>query len=340
MVWIPHGALVAGTPPDSLPRVADEEMPGEQVILGGFHIDIYPYPNEEGAIPLTNVTQAEAATLCQEQDKRLCTELEWERACKGPDNHPYEYGTRYDAKRCITGTVTKLLPSGIHVGCVSGFGVRDLHGLVWEWTASPWGRGQDDQLVTVRGGNATAGDLVGRCANGMGRRPDRSSSVVGFRCCAGPANSAEVVLQVVRGKRLEAKERVDRELGTQLARQVPALVPDEQIQWDDFRFQRMWIWRPVGNEELVVLGGCAGLGKKPQCGIVVGRVTLDRAKALGWASSGHWLPNVKIDREPRDLWLYGGNELGSFQRLVGYVWGRISVGVRERRVRIRKSKKK
>ena len=69
MVWIPPGALVAGTPPDSYPRLADEEIPGEQLILSGFYIDVYPYPNEEGAIPLTNVTRDEAEKLCAEREQ-------------------------------------------------------------------------------------------------------------------------------------------------------------------------------------------------------------------------------------------------------------------------------
>ncbi len=332
MVWIPGGALVAGTPPQSLPRIADEEMAGEQVILGGFYIDVFAFPNEEGAIPLTNVTRAEAQRLCEEKDKRLCTELEWERACKGPDNLPYEYGTRYDPNRCQTGTLPKLLPSGIHVGCSSAFGVRDLHGGAWEWTASDWGRGTDPGLVTVRGGNATVGELVGRCANAMGRPPDQASGIVGFRCCVGPPNEAEVNLQVKRGKKLEARERVDQRLVTQLAPQLGQLAGDELKNPEDFRFERMWIWHPIGNEELVVLGGCAGLGKRPACGIVVARVILDQATPLAWASSGHWVPNAHIDRDARDLWLFGGDELGSFRRLVGYVWGRITVGVRERRV--------
>ena len=53
MVWIPPGVLLAGTPPERLPRVADEEMAGEQVVMHGFYADIYPYPNEAGAIPTT-----------------------------------------------------------------------------------------------------------------------------------------------------------------------------------------------------------------------------------------------------------------------------------------------
>ena len=63
MVWVPRGPLVAGTPEGSLPRVADEEIPGEQVILKAYYIDVFPYPHEEGAIPLTNLSQAAANAL-------------------------------------------------------------------------------------------------------------------------------------------------------------------------------------------------------------------------------------------------------------------------------------
>src|SRR5688572_10801253 len=82
MVWVPEGALVAGTPEGRLPRLADQELAGEQLVLHGFFIDRFAYPNEEGAIPRTGVTQAQAEASCAEQNKRLCTELEWERACK------------------------------------------------------------------------------------------------------------------------------------------------------------------------------------------------------------------------------------------------------------------
>ena len=98
MVWIPNGPLVAGTPEGSLPRISDEEMPGEQVILRAYYIDVFPYPNEEGAIPLTNVSQEAALAMCAARSKRLCSELEWERACKGPDNLRYEYG---DGSRAV-----------------------------------------------------------------------------------------------------------------------------------------------------------------------------------------------------------------------------------------------
>ena len=338
MAWIPRGALVSGTPPDALPRIADEEMPGEQVILQGYYIDVFPYPNEEGAIPLTNLTQPEAHGLCAEHGKRLCTELEWERACKGPNNTSYEYGDRYRAEACLTGAQPALRPSGLRVACRSEFGVRDLHGGVWEWTASRWGRGAARELATVRGGNAPAGELVGRCANAMGRPPDTKAGSVGFRCCAGPKNGAEVTLSVVRGKYLEPRPHTDKKL----AKSVISLLPEEakkDLGQREFKLDRSWLWRPIGNEDLVVISGCAGIATQPACGAVIARVVFERPTILGWVSSGHWAPTVHMDADPRDLWLFGGDELGSFRRLVGYVWGRVSIGPKERRMPKPKKKK-
>ncbi|MBI3199902.1 MAG: SUMF1/EgtB/PvdO family nonheme iron enzyme [Myxococcales bacterium] len=340
MAWIPGGALVAGTPPDAYPRLADEEMPGEQVILHGFYMDTFPFPNEEGAIPRTNVTRAEAAALCAERDKRLCTELEWERACKGPNNYTYEYGSSYRAERCNTGSTSAMRPTGFLVGCKSEFGPRDMHGGVWEWTDSPWGRGSERPLVAVRGGNAPQGELVGRCANAIGRSAESRAPNVGFRCCSGPRNDAEVVLSVSRGDKLDAKISPDKPL----AAAALGLLPDEAkrdiAEQKGFRFERQWVWRPIGNEELQVLSGCSGLAVKPACGIVVLRSTLTAPKVLAWVSSGHWAPMLHMDADPRDLWLFGGDELGQFRRQVGYVWGQVSVGPKERKVPRPKKKKK
>ena len=331
MVWIPAGALVAGTPPDSLPRVADEEMLGEQVIMTPFFIDVYPYPNEEGAIPETSVSRQEAATLCRDLDKRLCTELEWERACKGPENHIYEYGDRYRPEICGTGSKPQLLPTGLRFGCTSGFGARDMHGGVWEWTGSDWGRGDTRGLATIRGGNAVAGEIVGRCANARAADSSRKDGTLGFRCCAGEENRARVTLHVTRGKKLEWKEPIDRELARALEKALPEDAKQELPSTEAFKIDRMWRWRPVGNEELVLAGGCAGIGKEPSCGVVVARVVLEEPKPLAWASSGHWAPTLHMDTDPRDVWVFAGDDLGSFRRLIAYAWGRVTVGAKERR---------
>src|SRR4051794_34348618 len=44
MVWIPAGTLVAGTPKDRTPRIAEEELPGREFELHGFYVDEFAYP--------------------------------------------------------------------------------------------------------------------------------------------------------------------------------------------------------------------------------------------------------------------------------------------------------
>ncbi|HYQ27969.1 MAG TPA: SUMF1/EgtB/PvdO family nonheme iron enzyme [Polyangiaceae bacterium] len=341
MVWIPRGPLVAGTPEGSLPRVADEEMPGEQVILKGYYIDVFPYPNEEGAIPLTNVSQVAASALCDQRGKRLCSELEWERACKGPNNHRYEYGENYRAERCGTGAVPVMRPTGIRVSCRSDFGARDLHGGAWEWTASSWGRGTGSGLFSVRGGNSPDGELVGRCANARGERPSNESGTIGFRCCAGPPNTVEVVLDIKRGASLELLRRIDKPLLTQILDLLPAaanaeLGPRARLSVVDHQ----WLWRPIGNEELFATRVCSGLGRRPACGVAISRNVLGRASVLAWASSRHWLPSVETDRDVRDLWMIGGDETGTYQRLIQYRFGSVVVTLEEHRLRESTKKKK
>jgi len=332
MVWVPGGALVAGTPKDMLPRRADSEMLGEQVILHGYYIDVFPYPNEEGAIPLTNVDKAAAEALCQAQSKRLCTELEWERACKGPDNHVYEYGDRHRPDRCGTGVLPSLRPSGLLVGCRSDFGVRDMHGGAFEWTSSRWNRGVTGEVFTTRGGNGTAGEVVGRCANGEGRPAETRSGVIGFRCCSSPQNPAEVTLPLRFGPRLEEITRIDKQRSSSLLGALPDEARTALARGGTARVERLWNWRPVANEDLYVASICSGIGRRPVCGVEVVHEELGKSSTLAWASSGMYIASLHPEPDLRDVWLLGGDEVSRFKRLIAYSWGRISVGPQDRNV--------
>ena len=325
MVWIPPGALVAGTPRAALPRKVDEEMPGEQVILRGYYVDVFPYPNEEGAIPLTNVTQGEAAALCLERGKRLCSELEWERACKGPANRLYEYGDRHRPDRCGTGVAPSLRPAGLRVGCRSDFGVRDLHGGAFEWTSSRWGRGRTGDAMTVRGGNGVAGEVAGRCANAEARGMNTQSGVVGFRCCAGPENEAEVTLEVRWGRRLEEFERVDKPRASKILGALPEEARAVLARGGTPRVERQWLWRPVANEELEVASVCSGIGTRPVCGLLLARDHLGVSQYVAWAPSGLFIASLHQEPDPKDIWMLGADEVGRFKRLIGYAWGRVIV---------------
>lgn len=328
MAWIPAGAFVAGTPPDTLPRIADEEMPGAQVMLQGYYIDQYPYPNEPGAIQATNVTRDEAQARCEALDKRLCTELEWERACKGPNSTTYEYGAVHNPQICAMSKGGHLVPTGTSTGCRSGYEVADLHGGAFEWTASNWNRGAPSELAVVRGGSGEPTEVVGRCANARARRPDRSFPDVGFRCCAGNPNDAEVTLEVQRSpdpikilsRNLELTDTLENNLPTDLTK----LLPDGT--GGKFRIDRLWKWFPIGNEEIVLASGCAHPGVHATCGVVIARLKDDSVQPLAFASSGWWLPNVQLDDDRRILWVYGGDGLGKYRRRVAYLWGRVGVG--------------
>ncbi|MBK8258721.1 MAG: SUMF1/EgtB/PvdO family nonheme iron enzyme [Polyangiaceae bacterium] len=336
MVWIPPGSLVAGTPVGKSPRVPDEEMAGEQLIMQGFYIDVYLFPNEQGALPKTFVTHAEAADACAQQNKRLCTELELERACKGPQNTAYEYGDVYKSNVCNMGVVRAPGPNGMNPMCASGFGVHDLHGSAWTWTASAWKRDPAKSgLVGLRGGNGPIGELFGRCANGRGLRPEVSAADIGFRCCAGEPNTAAVSISVPRGDPLSLKPpdgKISKALET-LARSHPDAPKTGQ-----FVVERMWIWRPFGNEELWVGGGCSEIikskkGKKRRagCGILIGREGAEAPVALTFVQTDRYQPTLSTGATAREVYLYGGDENGPFRRLITYDWGKINVGEKARR---------
>ena len=334
MVWVPAGILLAGTPEDRTPRIADAEMPGAQVPMKAFFVDELPYPNEPGAIPLTGVTQPRAAELCAAQGKRLCTELEWERACKGPQNFTYPYGNRYRPNECDTGSPSAAVPPvGVLVGCKSGFGMRDSHGGVFQWTASPWGRGTVGNLSTLRGGDAEAGEVVSRCANAIGRRPTEARRDYGFRCCSGDANLAEVTLDIVRGESLRAISP-DEAMQRALADSPPKGLVDALAAGGGgaFKVLTTWRWRPIGNEELLLQSGCAHPGQHAVCGIAVGRPKAGKLESLGFVSSSWWLPTLHEDTDPRDLWVFGGDELGGYRRKLQYAWGRVIIGDAEHKV--------
>lgn len=325
MLWVPAGTLRVGTPADRAPRIADEEPASQAVEMGGFYIDVLPYPNEPGAIPTTNVTRDEAEALCAAKGKRLCTELEWERACKGPSNNPYEYGDAYRAATCGTGVSSEEAarrPSGEHAACKSAFGVSDMHGGVWEWTESSWGRGSKDaSLAVLRGGNSVAGELVGRCANAIGRSPSKKSTTMGLRCCAGAKTDAKVELtsKGTPGVGLAPSPEELHEVWE------PAL--REAIGTAANHFARAWKWTPVVNEELVMILGCNKTGA-PTCSLAVGRMLDGRPSVVASAEVGHAsaLPDLARIGDARHLRIRGLDPTGTFGRDITYVYGRVEIG--------------
>lgn len=248
-VTISAGTLVAGTPCQKTPRITNEELEGVNIQMGEFTIDAYPYPNDPSQSPRTGVTRDEADSLCKARGRRLCTELEWERACKGPGNTTYPYGESYQASKC-SGSSNLLKPAGQYDACASAFGVKAVYGAVWEWTASEWGRGGPGGMATVRGGGHQNPAVRHRCANGQSRSPSETSADLGFRCCGGPFNPATVHLELDKRSPLVADPGVDPTLAARLMQALPS----EMRTVTGFipTIDRVWRWHPRDNEEMIV----------------------------------------------------------------------------------------
>jgi formylglycine-generating enzyme required for sulfatase activity len=333
MAWIPPGLLRAGTPPNRIPRIADEEMPGAPVELGGFYIDLLPWPNEPNAIPTSNVSRDEAEQLCASRGKRLCSELEWERACKGPESATYEYGDVYRKDVCGTGITIEQAsrrPTGEHAGCKSRFGVAEMHGGPFEWTSSAWGRGSRDAAQGVlRGGNSVAGELVGRCANAIARAPAKKAPTMGFRCCSGPKNTVEVKLDLVGTPSLVMSNPVHA-APWQSALAAAAGTPAGAV---DARTLHAWSWVPVANEELLIALGCTEAPRS--CGLVVVRphrdVDAGAGDVLVSAATGKELAEVVRNGDARHLRFRALDVRGVFGRDLTYVYGKIDIAEPTRR---------
>jgi formylglycine-generating enzyme required for sulfatase activity len=157
--------------------MAFDEKTLSSVEVGSYCIDTFEYPNKRGSAPMAAVGWADAKRLCEAQSKRLCTEAEWEKACKGPGSAKWPYGSGFDANACNTeddsGDPRALAPSGRFAKCRSGYGVADLSGNVSEWTSDK----------VVKGGSFASSDYAVRCSARKSAGGGKNSEV-GFRCCA------------------------------------------------------------------------------------------------------------------------------------------------------------
>ena len=171
------GSFKMGTAPGD-PMMGFDEKTLSAIEVGAFCVDIFEYPNKKGAPPTANVGFADARRLCEAQGKRLCSENEWEKSCKGPGNAKWPYGNGFDSNTCNTeddiGDARSLSPSGRFAKCRSGYGVADMSGNVSEWTS--------DRVI--KGGSFASGDYAVRCSARKNGASFARSSEVGFRCCA------------------------------------------------------------------------------------------------------------------------------------------------------------
>jgi len=127
--------------------------------------------------PASTVSTAQAATLCERRDARLCSFAEWSRACAGTKGRRFPYGPSAQADRCNTASIAgfpqELAAAGAYADCVTAEGFHDLVGNVGEWAA---------EGIAVGGDSSTP--IAEATCKAKGRPPKGFSGPdLGFRCC-------------------------------------------------------------------------------------------------------------------------------------------------------------
>ena len=193
MVLIAGGLYKLGLA-DSM--VAPYALDAGDVSVAAFCMAKYEHPGVLGALPTVEVSQREAALLCQDRGRRLCRDIEWEAACRGQSGRTYSYGNTKDDSRCHTESSAleaggALRPIGSFERCVSVEGVFDLNGSVSEHVSDthpgpPFPPDVDSaagESGILRGGTMWGAAYGQDCLSRHWHLPDHRQEDDGFRCC-------------------------------------------------------------------------------------------------------------------------------------------------------------
>jgi toxoflavin biosynthesis protein ToxD len=222
MILIPAGTFKMGTSqeeiqslladyPDWNESMFNSETSGE-VFLPEFGISKFEVTNEEyrdflkenpgyrniqslGSPnqPVVNVSWDDAVAYCEwltkitEDQYRLPTEAEWEKAARGSEGRQFPWGDGRPSNQSAIFGNTRIDSVGSKRMDSSPYGIMDMAGNVAEWCS---GNGYDgDQTKAVRGGSWRDTAFYLRCAARGAYRSGARRDDLGFRVALGPTKT-------------------------------------------------------------------------------------------------------------------------------------------------------
>jgi formylglycine-generating enzyme required for sulfatase activity len=143
------------------------------------------FTTDADELPVVLVSWAGARAYCAwrtdatERVHRLPTEVEWEKAARGPDSAVYSYGNVYTPDAANQESA-RLMEVGRFEA--NGYGIHDMTGNAFEWT-SDVERDEEGRVerVFLRGGSFVLDGIFLRNAFRMWLRPTVRADDVGFR---------------------------------------------------------------------------------------------------------------------------------------------------------------
>jgi len=147
MMLVPEGIFLCGRDRDTawLPSFYMDSTP---VTNQRYHLFIaatgHPHPSHwdspefstaSAEHPVVNVSFTDAQAYANWSEKSLPTELQWEKAARGPRGLMFPWGDQATPAKCNVreSGVGSTTPAGMYRSGVSPYGIFDMCGNVWEW---------------------------------------------------------------------------------------------------------------------------------------------------------------------------------------------------------------
>jgi formylglycine-generating enzyme len=183
MMFVPKGIFWAGEA-NTLQKMTTDSFCIDQtevtqtkyeVIMGENPSYFYQAEN-----PVETVSWFEAQKYCENLNKRLPTEKEWEKAARAGTKYKYFWGNQIDPSYLWFSYNSSYKTHSVAQKKSNGFGLSDILGNVYEWTSN-WYSNQE-KFKVLRGGSWANRKNSVRIAYRDRASPSQKGSDIGFRC--------------------------------------------------------------------------------------------------------------------------------------------------------------